>query len=162
MVHFFLPLACILVSFCLTLAIPFNEITSFDLELTLSNNRYLVILFYDDSNAGIALNKHFDDAVNSIGINELAEFSDVVKLAATDPNIQEIIDAYGITLPTIKVFRRGIMSDYRGPVDTAKNIATYIKQDSKPSVIMIDSLDELKSSLQSSDNTVVLGYSLNY
>ena len=121
-----------------------------------------MILFYDDSNAGIALNKHFDDAVNSIGISELAEFSDIVKLAATDPNIQEIIDAYGITLPTIKVFRRGIMSDYRGPVDTSKNIATYIKQDSKPSVIMIDSLDELKSSLQSSDNTVVLGYSLNY
>ena len=121
-----------------------------------------MILFYDDSNAGIALNKHFDDAVDSLDSNDLAEYSDVVKLSATDPNIQEIIDAYGITLPTIKVFRRGIMSDYRGPVDTATNIANYIKEDSKPSVIMVDSLDQLKSSLQSSDNTIVLGYSFNY
>ena len=141
-------------------ALPFNEVTSYDLELTLSNNRYLIILFYDDSKIGNLLNEHFTEAVNSLDSNDLAEYSDVVKLSSKDPNIQEIIDAYSITVPTIKVFRRGIMSDYRGPLDSASNIANYIKEDCKPSVIMIDSLDQLKNSFLATENTVVLGIHL--
>jgi hypothetical protein len=41
-----------------------------------------------------------------------------------------LIEAYGITIPSIRVFRRGIMSDYRGPQDT-DGIAKYIVEDAK-------------------------------
>jgi hypothetical protein len=40
------------------------------------------------------------------------------------------MDAYQIALPSIRVFRRGIMGDYRGPVDT-DGMAKYLMEDAK-------------------------------
>ena len=44
--------------------------------------------------------------------------------------MKEIIDAYGITLPSIRVFRKGIMAEYRGPFDS-EGIAAYIIDDAQ-------------------------------
>jgi hypothetical protein len=46
-----------------------------------------------------------------------------------NPEIQELTEAYSITIPCVKVFRRGIMSEYKGPYDF-KGIAKYISEDS--------------------------------
>jgi hypothetical protein len=40
------------------------------------------------------------------------------------------MDAYQIALPSVRVFRRGIMGDYRGPVDS-HGMATYLMEDAK-------------------------------
>jgi DNA polymerase-1 len=42
---------------------------------------------------------------------------------------KEIIDAYMLKVPCIKVFRRGVMGEYRGPGEP-REIATYLQQDS--------------------------------
>jgi hypothetical protein len=41
------------------------------------------------------------------------------------------MDAYQIALPSIRVFRRGIMGDYRGPVDSSDGMASYVMEDAK-------------------------------
>ena len=53
-----------------------------------------------------------------------------LQISGEDFELQELIDAYDITLPSIRVFRRGIMADYRGPADTA-GMAKYIMEDAK-------------------------------
>ena len=53
-----------------------------------------------------------------------------LQISGDDPDLKELIDAYGIAVPTVKVFRRGIMGDYRGPYD-AEGIAKYIIEDAK-------------------------------
>lgn len=74
-----------------------------------------------------------------------------------DPEMAEVIESYGINLPLIKVFRRGIMTEYRGPYD-AKGISKFILEDSLPSVQIIQNLDEMKSTLKTQFKTVVLGF----
>ena len=52
------------------------------------------------------------------------------QINGSDPEIKELIDAYSIQVPSLKVFRRGIMSEYRGPFDAA-GMTTYLKEDSQ-------------------------------
>ena len=48
--------------------------------------------------------------------------------------MKELTDAYSIVAPCVKVFRRGIMAEYRGP-SQASAIPNYLKQDSQVSKI---------------------------
>ena len=42
----------------------------------------------------------------------------------------ELMQSYQIELPSIGVFRRGMMNEYRGPLDV-KGIARFLKEDAK-------------------------------
>lgn len=52
------------------------------------------------------------------------------QISGEDFELQELLDAYDITLPSVRVFRRGIMTDYRGPLDPV-GMAKYIIEDAK-------------------------------
>jgi len=80
-----------------------------------------------------------------------------LQINTADPDVKEVMDAYRLSSPSIKVFRRGSMADYRGPGD-AKGILEYIKQDSQPSVVTLSSLDDVKSTLEKKALTIVLGF----
>jgi hypothetical protein len=54
----------------------------------------------------------------------------ISQINGSDPEIKELIDAYSIQVPSIKVFRRGIMADYRGPFDIP-GITNYLREDSQ-------------------------------
>jgi hypothetical protein len=51
-----------------------------------------------------------------------------IQISGQDVHIKELIEAYGIAVPSVRVFRRGIMADYRGPYDSA-GIAEYLNED---------------------------------
>lgn len=57
-------------------------------------------------------------------------YDDDHQINGSDPEIKELIDAYSIQVPSIKVFRRGIMAEYRGPFDAA-GMNAYLKEDSQ-------------------------------
>jgi len=97
-------------------------------------------------------------------LDEMHEEGEMAKINGADPELKELIDAYGITVPSVRVFRRGVMADYRGPLDgavgsdVASKIAAYIKEDSQPSVQVATSLVEIKHLLSNSLRSVVLGF----
>ena len=76
---------------------------------------------------------------------------------AADNDLKEIMEAYRLTSPSIKVFRRGTMADYRGPHD-AVGIAEYIRGDSQPSIHSLATFDEVKLALKNRVHAVVLGF----
>jgi len=50
-----------------------------------------------------------------------------------DPDLKEVVDAYMLKVPCVRVFRRGVMGDYRGPAlepTETESVASYLKQDS--------------------------------
>lgn len=58
-----------------------------------------------------------------------------MEIRSTDPDLKEIIDAYGITGPSVLVFRKGnLAADYRGSFGS-EDIAEYIAEDVKVCVI---------------------------
>lgn len=59
-------------------------------------------------------------------------------------------------MPSVKVFRRGVTSDYRGPTDK-DGIANFILDDCKPSVRIIQQMSELKAALENTMQTTVFG-----
>lgn len=59
-----------------------------------------------------------------------------MQISGEDYELQELIDAYDITLPSVRVFRRGIMADYRGPSDPV-GMAKYIIEDAKVSELSV-------------------------
>ena len=103
------------------------EASNFD--LVLASSKYAAVLFYDKSATGVDLIKNWENA--SILINELHDDATMAKIDGTDSELKELIDAYGISVPSIRVFRRSIMGDYRGPSSggNAKEIADYIMED---------------------------------
>jgi hypothetical protein len=53
-----------------------------------------------------------------------------------DAGVKELVDAYQIPMPGVRVFRHGMMVDYRGPYE-ASGIAAYLHEDSKVSTVTI-------------------------
>lgn len=81
-----------------------------------------------------------------------------IQIDGTDPDLKELIDAYGLTVPSVRVFRRGVMGDYRGPYDDTESIRKYIVEDSEPSVKIVKSLADLKQRLEKNTKPAVLGF----
>ena len=76
---------------------------------------------------------------------------------------------YGIEIPSIKVFRKGVLHEYRGPIlrgaegatgDVATQIALYLSTDSLPSVTTLDTVEGVKEMVRSSslDVPMILGF----
>jgi hypothetical protein len=131
------------------------ELHAVNFELALTNYKYAAILFYDDSEAGQILDREWTEGCSML--DGLSPDAEVAKIDGRDPELKELIDAYSIQIPSIKVFRRGIMADYRGPYDS-KGIEKYIEEDSLPSVQIVGSLPDAMATLKRSSKTVVLGF----
>ena len=67
------------------------------------------------------------------------------------------MEAYRLTSPVVKVFRRGNMVDYRGAYDT-KSIVEYIIQDCQPSIKTLQTLADAKKVMQSRTSAIILGF----
>ena len=136
------------------------ELEGSNFELALTSNRYVSILFYDDSATGKKLEANWGKAAALL--DDLHEEGEMAKINGADPELKELIDAYSITVPSVRVFRRGVMADYRGPLDgagdVASKIAAYVKEDSQPSVQLASTLEEIKHLLSRSLRSVVLGF----
>lgn len=106
------------------------EASAFD--LTLANSKYAAVLFYDKSFAGSALMRNWEAAAGLL--DALHDDATMVQVDGTDPELKELIDAYNIAVPSIRVFRRSVMGDYRGPsqgnsLTLPQEMADYIKDD---------------------------------
>ena len=106
---------------------------SFDLALQ-SSSLYLAVLFFDKSQAGRALVEVWEQA--AVAVESLPDDAALGKVDGTDAEMKEVIEAYGITVPSIRVFRRSVMGEYRGPSlgGSAQEIADYVSEDAMVSV----------------------------
>lgn len=132
------------------------ELRGVNFELALSSYQYVAILFYDATEKGKQLENSFKDA--ALNLDSLNRNCEIAKIDSQEADVKEILDAYGIKTPSIKVFRKGIMTDYRGPFTNNKEMASFILEDSKPSVRVIKTLVEMKKSLQNQISTAVIGF----
>jgi len=96
-------------------------------EMALGNYHYVACLFYDSSAAGQALMTAWEGA--AAALEQLPEDAALGQVDGTDGEMKEVLEAYGITVPSIRVFRRSVMGDYRGPSTNVQGIADYIKED---------------------------------
>lgn len=138
-----------------SLARDILKLEAVNFELALTSYPYVVIIFYDDSEQSKSLVKEFDSA--ALLLNDFEMDGELAKINAADPELKEIMDAYRLSSPSIKVFRRGSMSDYRGPYE-GRGMADYIRLDSQPSVRRIGSFDGVRKALKKRKTSAVLGF----
>lgn len=174
----FLTLLIALVLLHLSLGLEMNDMEGSNFEAVLASNKYAAILFYGNSAASQLYKDVWMNAASLISTNSRSTNTDVLSLHSesemtmvdgTDSKLQEIIEAYGIELPSIKIFRRGILNDYRGPHFTQealqdkeafeREIAAYVSSDSKPSITTLDDVVLVKNTLtRDHDHAIVLGF----
>lgn len=84
-----------------------------------------------------------------------------IKLAKIDGAVEtELAKEFGVSgYPTMKMIRRGLVSEYGGPRD-AKGIATYMMKQAQPAVTLLLSAKELNALLKE-DTPVVVGVFIN-
>ena len=90
------------------------EIQGVNFELVISSYKYTAVLFYDKSIEGKQLEDEWIQASDML--EGLQEDRELAKIDGSDSDSIELIEAYNITLPSIRVFRNGIMASYTGPV----------------------------------------------
>lgn len=171
-------------------AVELNEVESENFELTLTNNQYVVMLFYDDSPIGQRIKTNWEAAAGLLHVRrdddgddgeegEVAEAdrdsrkfalhgeAEMAMIDGTDAGLTEVLEMYQIEVPSVKVFRKGILHDFRGPIVRAseiggvvsEEIASYISQDSLPSVTVLTSMEAIRSTLsRGQDVPIVLGF----
>lgn len=132
------------------------EIQGVNFELVISSYKYTAVLFYDKSIEGKQLEEEWIQASDML--EGLQQDRELAKIDGSDSDSSELIEAYNITLPSIRVFRNGIMASYTGPYENSKAIADFILEDSEPSVRIVETLEELKEDLKSNVKAVVLGF----
>lgn len=154
--HVFLGSIVIAALFSSSFAKEVLKLQNVNFELAVSSYKYIAILFYDDSKESTKLTNSWLEAAKSV--NGLDVDSEIAMIDGSDPNLKEITDAYSIVTPSIKVFRRGIMAEYRGPLFDVKGMAAYLVEDAQPSVRIVSSLSEMKRSLKTQQKTIVLGF----
>jgi protein disulfide-isomerase A1 len=83
---------------------------------------------------------------------------DGVKLAKVDATVEsELGSRFGVTgYPTLKVFRKGTPTDYKGPRDAA-GIASYMQKQAAPAISVFKSLAELEKFVQDEGAIVYFG-----
>ena len=109
-------------------AIDVEHLSASNFELSLQRG-FAAVLFHDKSSASTELFDAWESAAGMI--ESLHDDALMAAVDGTDPGLKEFIDAYAIVLPSIRVFRRSVIGEYRGPSrgDSAKEIAEYIQAD---------------------------------
>lgn len=131
------------------------ELESTNLELTLTAYHYLAILFYDDSEKSDQLLHMWEETATKLP-EEFPQNSEIAKIYAKNYELDELITAYNIQVPSIQIVRRGDLNSYRGSL-TSDDLVSYLSKDSKPPIERISSLKALKSFIKSSNETIVFG-----
>ncbi len=153
-------------------AVPVSEIEGSSFEISLTSSSYVAILFYDQSQVSEIVREQWTDAAALLNDGasgyELQGGAEVAIIDGEDPTLSEIIEMYEIAqIPTIKVFRRAILHEYRGPilrstkpdVTIAEQIAEYLSEDCKPSVTILTDMGEIKSAMKEERGIpIVLGF----
>lgn len=132
------------------------KLEAVNFELAITSYPYVAILFHDLSEKSKVIERNWDEVVQLLV--DVKMDGELAKMDIADPEMKEIVDAYRLTGPSIKVFRRGTMVDYRGPYDTAQAIADYIRQDCLPSIQFLKSFVELKKAVRNLSNAMVIGF----
>lgn len=132
------------------------ELQATNFELVLTNYRYAAILFYDKST------KHLlDEWLHAASMPILEGLKDsectMAYMDAEDPEVEEVKLTYALKTPGIKVFRRGALSNWRGPLK-AEAIAEYIAADAKHPLVTISSIEEVKKAVSSSKKATILAF----
>ena len=148
--------------FCL-FAVPVQsrEVTALqsdNFELALSTYHYAAILFYDDSKTGKQLVNNWERAAAHPLLESLSSSSEIAMIDGTDPSLKELVEAYQLNVPCVRIFRRGAMGEYRGPYESPDDIAAFLFDDSQHSVRVATSLTHLKELLAKTHNSIVLGF----
>jgi hypothetical protein len=86
------------------------ELQPLNFELSITSYQYLAVLFTDSSEISVSLS---DTWAAAASLAEVCADCAVARIDGTDPELRELIDAYSLTLPCARVFRRGVMADYR-------------------------------------------------
>lgn len=83
---------------------------------------------------------------------------DGVRLAKVDATVEsELGSRFGVTgYPTMKVFRAGTPSDYKGPRDAA-GIVSYMQKQAAPAISVFKNLAELEKFVQDEAAIVYFG-----
>lgn len=110
-------------------AIELVNLEASTLDLALASSKYAAVLFADKSETGLDLTIVWEKAASLI--DDLHDDAIMAMVDGTDLELKELVDAYGIVVPSIRIFRRSVMGDYRGPSKggKAQDIANYIKED---------------------------------
>ncbi len=161
MTQHFLTLVCLFHVLAFAFCKELVSLEGANFELTLASNKYVIVLFYDQSSKGDELKKVWSKVGDIVDIHTDAE---IAQIDGNDPDLTEIIELYDISIPSVKVFRRGVMAYYQGPSllgnSREGDIAKFIEQDSLPSVKLLRSFDDVKRLLktdQNAANSMVLG-----
>lgn len=130
-------------------AIDVEHLSASNFELSLQRG-FAAVLFHDKSSASTELFDAWESAAGMI--ESLHDDALMAAVDGTDPGLKEFIDAYAIVLPSIRVFRRSVIGEYRGPSrgDSAKEIAEYIQADA-----LVSTLPRLSTRLKSLASSIL-------
>jgi len=139
-------------------SIDLLRLDSGNFELAITNYAYVAVAFLDSSPESEFLEKQWELAAPLISQKwddqDDRELPAVAVIDGEDPDIAEIVDLYGISLPGVRVFRNSMLYDYVGPYE-AHPASSFIIEDSQPSVTLLQSIDDLFDQLSESDLIVV-------
>jgi hypothetical protein len=154
----------------LSSAVDVITLQATNFEMAVSSYRYAAIFFYDSSTsdvleqwnlaAGLLGDIDRNDLVGDSEMSDNENSSNDFMLAvmdASDADMEDIRQAYALVTPSIKVFRRGVISDWRGPFD-AKGIAKHIQKDKLASVKVLSTLKDTKRIFKERTRPIVIGF----
>ena len=133
------------------------EFHASNFELALNTYRYLVVLFHDESVIKNGLLEEWNIAAENLP-DDILDCA-MAQVASDDPGLDEVLEAYSISIPSIKVFRRGLISEWDGPID-AQGIVEHIEKELKPSVTFLNDTEDMKSIIMNNDNDIpsIIGF----
>ena len=132
------------------------ELQATNFELALSAYKYVAILFFDSSEAGQKLLSLWKEAANGLSPQDFCEECEVAVMDTSQADAEELVYAYSLPIPIVRVFRSGIMADYRGPFDDVEGIRRYLVADSQPSVATLDTPEAMATVLKTIFNTTLV------
>ena len=132
------------------------ELTATTFELQITDLAFVAILFYEGgsrnglveewASAATLLGGYDGDITEVMGAEAMD--GEMAQIDASAPGMAELLDAYQIAVPSIKIFRGGLMQDWDGPHD-AGGMAAHWLLATQPSVTICESLLELQAFLAS-------------
>ena len=125
------------------------EFHASNFELALNTYRYLVVLFHDESVIQNGLLDKWNIAAESLP-DDILDCA-MAQVSSDDPGLDEVLEAYSISIPSIKIFRRGLISEWDGPLDT-KGIVEHIEKELMPSVSFLNDVEDMKNVMNNSNN----------
>jgi hypothetical protein len=136
------------------------QVTNF--EMAISSYRFLAVNFHDagDENGSNKASERLSSEWHAAAglLPDMGADIEMAQINSSDPNIDELMSSFGITIPTIKIFRKGAISSWGGPRDSV-GIASHIELEVRPSVTLLPTREAAFAALSSSSEsrTILVG-----